>query len=155
MGNDVLSRAAEEYLGAIYELQEARGRATTSAVARRLGVSAPSVTRMIRKLASLRLLEHTPYHGARLTPAGRTVATRAARRRDLIRRYLTERLGCSWGHARVEADRLERVISEELEERLAASLGDGSLGEVNSSSLGGSGAIGPRRGGIAEGRGGS
>ena len=123
VGNDALSRAAQHYLEAIYDLQKSSGRAATSAEAVRLGVSDPSATRMIRKLASLRLLEHTPYHGAKLTPAGEALASRAIRRRDLIEQYLIGFLGYPAGEAGAEADRLERAVSEQFEARIAALLG--------------------------------
>lgn len=148
--NDALSRVAEDYLEAIYELQKATGKAATSAVARRLGVNDSSTTHMIRKLASLRLLEHTPYHGAKLMPAGQALALRAARRRDLIARYLIRFLDYSVGEAAIEADRLKHVISEKLENRLGASLGNASLDEVRSASRSSVDVIGTRHGGAAQ-----
>lgn len=152
MGDDTLSRAAEDYLEAVYELQKVSGKAATSAVARRLGVSDPSATRMICKLASLRLLERTPYHGAKLMPAGEALVSQAARRRDLIARYLIRFLGYSTGEAGTEADRLKHVISEKLEGRLGTSLGNASLDEVRSAPRSSVDAIGPRLSGVAVGR---
>lgn len=150
MGSDALSRTAEGYLEAIYELQRASGKAVTSAVARRLGVTDPSATRMIRKLTSLGLLEHTPYHGAKLMPAGEALALRAARRRDLIARYLIRFLDYSSAEAGIEADRLKHVISQKLEDRLGVLLGNVSLDEVKLASRGGVEVIGARHGGVAQ-----
>lgn len=116
--NDVLGQAAKDYLEAIYELQMAGGRAATSAVARRLGVSDPSATRMIRRLASLRLLDHTPYHGATLTPEGEALARWLIRRRDLIEQYLIQYLGYPAGEAGADARRLQCAVSETFEHRI-------------------------------------
>ena len=123
MGNDALSRAAEDYLEAIYELQKAKGKAITSAVAERLQVSDPSATRMVKKLAGLGLVSHAPYHGAELTAAGEALASRAIRRRDLIEQYLIRFLGYPAGEVGAEANRLEHAVSEEFEARIAALLG--------------------------------
>jgi DtxR family Mn-dependent transcriptional regulator len=107
---------------------------------------------MVKKLAALGLLSHTPYHGAELTPAGEVLARRAIRRRDLIARYLIRFLDYSAGEAGAEAEQLEHVISEKLEGRLAASLGNASLDEVRSALRSSVDVIGTRRGGAAQGR---
>ncbi len=119
-GQQALGRSGRYYLEAIYELQQRSGKATTSSVAARLGLSDPSATRMIKKLAVLQLVERTPYQGARLTPAGETLARQATRRRDVVERFLMEVLGYCYEQARAEADLLANVISEEFERRIAA-----------------------------------
>ncbi len=116
-------RAGTNYLKAIFELQEKSDKAITSAVAAHLSVSNPSVTRMMKKLADLGLVERTPYHGAKLTPAGEVLASRAGRRRDLNERYLIEFLGYSAAEAGIEANRLEHAVSEKLERRIETLLG--------------------------------
>lgn len=119
-GQEALGQAGRAYLEAIYELQQRSGKATTSSVAARLGLADPSATRMIKKLAALQLLERTPYHGARLTPAGETLARQTTRRRAMVERFLVEVLGYRYAQAQAEADRLAYVISEEFERRIAA-----------------------------------
>jgi DtxR family Mn-dependent transcriptional regulator len=122
VGDDALSQASEAYLRAVCELQELFGKATTSAVAEQLQVSDPSAARMVKKLARLGLVNHTPYHGAELTPAGEVLARRAIHRRDLIARYLIRFLGYSPGEAGAEAGRLEHATSETFERRIDALL---------------------------------
>lgn len=129
------SAAIEDYLRAIYLLSQEQQEAaaspdsqpplvSTSALATRLGVGAPAVTNMLKQLAQHRLVEHLPYRGVRLTPAGRQVALEVVRHHRLIERYLQEFLGFGWDEVHEEADRLEHVLSERLEERLAAALGE-------------------------------
>ncbi len=123
-GQEALGGSGRDYLKAIYELQASTGRATTSAVAEQLGVRDPSATRMIKKLAGLHLVEHTPYHGAKLTPVGEVLTRRVLHRRELIARYLIACLGYPEGEAGAEADRLERAVSEKFEARIAVLLGN-------------------------------
>jgi len=120
----MLTQAIQDYLKVIYKLREEREGATTTAIADRLGVSAASVTNMIKKLARLRLVEHTPYHGVVLTPGGEKVALEVIRHHRLLELYLSEALGVSLDKVDEEAERLEHVLSEELEERIARSLGN-------------------------------
>lgn len=121
-----LSSAEQDYLKNIYTLQREAGRATTQALATRLGVKAASVTAMIKRLAEDAggpYLTHTPYHGVELTPRGRGVALEMLRHHRLLELYLAEHLGVPWDQVHAEAERLEHVISEDLEERIAAKLG--------------------------------
>ena len=118
-----LSEAIQDYLKGIYKLQEAGGRATVTALARDQGVSPASASAMLKKLAVLGLLEHEPYRGARLTPAGAKVALEVIRHHRLLELYLADTLGLSVDDVHVEADRLEHVISEELEARIDKALG--------------------------------
>lgn len=119
----MLTQASEDYLKAIYQLQQASEAATTSAIAALLGVTPASVTNMLKKLARLRLVVHTPYHGVQLTEGGRIVALEVVRHHRLIELYLSRHLGISLDKVHQEAERLEHVLSEDLEERLAHSLG--------------------------------
>src|SRR5450756_2504476 len=121
------SPAEQDYLKQIYLLREGTGRATTQMLADRLGVKAPSVTAMIKRMAEDEggpLVRHTPYHGVELTERGRTVALEMLRHHRLIELFLSELLGVPWDRVHAEADRLEHVLSEDLEDRIAAKLGE-------------------------------
>jgi DtxR family Mn-dependent transcriptional regulator len=118
-----LSETIQDYLKGIYKLQATGGRATVTALARDQGVSAASASAMLKKLAVLDLLEHEPYGGARLTPAGEKVALEVIRHHRLLELYLARTLGVAVDDVHDEADRLEHVISEELEERIDRALG--------------------------------
>lgn len=119
----MLTSAIEDYLKIVYKLQRSGEAVTTNAVAARLGVAAASVSNMMKKLARLRLVEHTPYRGVALTPAGEKVALEVVRHHRLLELYLAQALGVSLDRVHEEAERLEHVLSEELEERIAAQLG--------------------------------
>ena len=117
------SEALQDYVKQIYLLQAGTGRATTSAVADKLGVSAASATAMFKKLADAGLVEHRPYRGALLTPAGERIAVEVVRHHRLLELYLTEALGVPWDRVHVEAERLEHVLSDELEAAMDRALG--------------------------------
>ncbi|HWB21565.1 MAG TPA: metal-dependent transcriptional regulator [Gaiellaceae bacterium] len=118
-----LSEAIQDYLKAIYKLQDANGRATITALAQEQNVSAASASAMVKKLDALALLEHEPYRGARLTDAGERVAIEVIRHHRLLELYLAQTLGLHIDDVHDEADRLEHVISEELEARIDSALG--------------------------------
>lgn len=118
------SHAMQDYLKTIYVLGEQGDKVTTTEIARKLGVSAPSATNMVQKLAEMKLVEYSPYHGVRLLPAGKKIALEILRHHRLIELYLAEAMGYSWDRVHEEAERLEHVISEEFEERIAEILGD-------------------------------
>ena len=99
-------------------------RATTNALAARLGVEAASVTGMLKKLAELKLVDYVPYQGAQLTLGGERIALEVIRHHRLIELYLIEAMGYTWDQVHAEADRLEHAISEEFEDRIARILGD-------------------------------
>ena len=123
MRPELLSDAIQDYLKEIYKLSGEVDRVTTNAVARRMGVSAPSVTSMLKKLAALGLVVHEPYHGATLTAAGERIAVEIVRHHRLLELYLMQTLGMSIENVHAEADRLEHALSEELEARIDAALG--------------------------------
>ena len=123
MNRAPLSQTAEDYLKAIYKLQVEQGKATTSALAERVGVSAPSATAMLKKLAAMGLVEHEPYRGVLLTSAGEKAAIEVIRHHRLLEQYLSETLGMPIDELHAEADRLEHALSEELEARIDKSLG--------------------------------
>ena len=118
-----LSDAIQDYLKEIYKLEAAGQRATTSALAERLEVSAPSVTAMLKKLATLGLVEHERYRGVRLTERGRRVALEVIRHHRLVELFLVESLGMTWDEVHAEAEVLEHALSEELEARIDRALG--------------------------------
>lgn len=123
MSRAPLSQTAEDYLKEIYKLESEHGRATTSALAASLGVSPPSVTSMLKKLAALKLAVHERYRGVTLTVAGRKAAVEVIRHHRLLEQYLSETLGMPIDEVHAEADRLEHAISEELEARIDETLG--------------------------------
>jgi DtxR family Mn-dependent transcriptional regulator len=120
-----LSSAVEDYAKAIYALEDRSGHAvSTNALAERLGVTAASASGMVRRLGELGLVEHEPYRGVTLTDAGRKVALEVMRHHRLLELYLVQSLGVPWDRVHQEAEVLEHVLSEELEELIAAKLGD-------------------------------
>jgi DtxR family Mn-dependent transcriptional regulator len=120
-----LTAAVEDYAKAIYALQTQSGSdVTTNALAERLSVTAASASNMAKKLNTLGLVEHMPYKGIRLTPAGERVALEVLRHHRLLELYLAENLDVPWDRVHDEAEVLEHVLSEELEELIALKLGD-------------------------------
>ena len=118
-----LSNAIQDYLKELYKLHAAGERATTTELARRMGVSPPSATAMIKKLAELGLVAHTPYKGATLTDEGERTALEVVRHHRLLEQYLAQTLGLSLDAVHAEADRLEHALSEELEAHIDKTLG--------------------------------
>ncbi len=119
------SHAIEDYAKAIYVLESRAGEpVSTNALAERLGVTAGSVSAMLRKLAELELVEHQPYHGVRLTEPGRRLALEVIRHHRLLELFLAEVLDMPWDRVHAEAEVLEHVLSNELEEVIAAKLGN-------------------------------
>jgi len=117
------SPSVEDYIKAIYTAQNAATHVTTQELAERMRVSAPAVSKMLKRLTQLRLALHTPYHGVKLSETGEKMALEIIRHHRLLERYLTEALGYSWEDVHAEAERLEHHISEEFEERIDALLG--------------------------------
>jgi DtxR family transcriptional regulator, Mn-dependent transcriptional regulator len=124
---ETLTAAVEDYVKAVYTLESEEATVSTTALAERLGVRPGSVSGMLRKLTALGLVEHEPYRGARLTEQGRRVALEVIRHHRLLELYLVESLGMSWDEVHAEAEVLEHVLSEELEELIAAKLGNPTL----------------------------
>ena len=118
-----LTDAVQDYLKAIYALESEGTRVTTSALATRMRVRAPSATAMTKRLAELGLVERRPYKGVALTENGRRGALEVLRHHRLLERYLADRLGLSIDEVHAEADRLEHALSEELEAKIDADLG--------------------------------
>src|SRR3954463_8163525 len=121
---DKVTSAVEDYAKAIYALETREDAAVSNnALAERLGVTPASASSMVKKLAGLGLVRHEPYRGVRLTREGLKVALEVIRHHRLLERYLAEELGVPWDRVHDEAEVLEHVLSEELEELIAAKLG--------------------------------
>jgi DtxR family Mn-dependent transcriptional regulator len=120
-----ISSAVEDYAKGIYALEQRDGGAvSTNALAERMGVTPASASAMVKRLDGLGLVSHVPYRGVQLTDAGTKVALEVLRHHRLLELYLTETLGVPWDRVHEEAEVLEHVLSEELEELIAAKLGD-------------------------------
>lgn len=117
--------STQDYLKHIYELTENGKSASTNALAQKMKISAPSVTGMIQKLASGKpaLVEYQKHQGVTLTREGRKAALEVIRHHRLIEAWLVQTLGYSWDEVHEEAERLEHVISEDFERRIAAAMG--------------------------------
>ena len=117
------SPSVEDYIKAIYKAGQDSSEVSTLDVAARMQVSAAAVSKMLKRLTELRLVDHAPYHGVHLTPAGEKMALEIIRHHRLLELYLVQALGYEWDEVHEEAERLEHHISEEFEERIDALLG--------------------------------
>jgi len=120
-----LTISIQDYLKNIYELTENGEVASTNALAKKLNISAPSVTGMVQKLASAKpaLVEYQKHQGVTLTKDGKKAALEVIRHHRLLEAWLVQTLGYSWDEVHAEAERLEHVISEDFERRIAAAMG--------------------------------
>ena len=117
--------AVEDYAKAIYALShDGRDAVATTALALRLGVTPASASAMVKRLDEMGLARHAPYHGVELTDRGLQLALEVIRHHRLLELYLAESLGVPWDRVHDEAEVLEHVLSEELEELIAVKLGD-------------------------------
>lgn len=121
----VSSSAVEDYVKAVYRVEEEQGTAaTTSELAAQLHVTASSASAMVKRLAMQGLVTHEPYRGVQLTGPGRRLALRVVRRHRLVELFLVESLGLSWDQVHDEAEVLEHAVSPRLEAAIAARLGN-------------------------------
>lgn len=120
-----LTISIQDYLKHIYELTENGENASTNALAEKLNIRAPSVTGMLQKLASSKppLVEYQKHQGVTLTKEGKKAALEVIRHHRLLEAWLVQTLGYSWDEVHEEAERLEHVISEDFERRIAAAMG--------------------------------
>lgn len=120
-----LTISIQDYLKNIYELTETGESASTTALAKKMKVSAPSVTGMIQKLATAKppLVEYQKHQGVTLTKEGKKAALEVIRHHRLLEAWLVQTLGYTWAEVHEEAERLEHVISEDFERRIAAAMG--------------------------------
>ena len=123
MPKPALTDAIQDYLREIYKLGAETGRVSVTALAKRLAVSPASASATVKKLAALELAVHAPYRGVTLTPSGERVALEVIRHHRLLELYLAETLGLHVDAVHDEAERLEHVLSEELEHRIDRVLG--------------------------------
>jgi len=117
------TRAQEDYLKALYHLHGDTRPVPTRELAQRLGISSPSVSEMVTRLTAQGLVEHDRYRGQQLTREGRKVALELVRHHRLLEMFLVQVLGYSWDEVHEEAERLEHVISERMEQRIFELLG--------------------------------
>ena len=123
--NPAVSAPVEDYVKAIYALTlEPDQAASTSQIAERLGLTAGSVSMMVKRMDASGLAEHVPYRGARLTPAGRQLALSVIRRHRLLELFLATSLEIPWEDVHRFAEALEHAASDELIELIAIKLGD-------------------------------
>jgi DtxR family transcriptional regulator, Mn-dependent transcriptional regulator len=123
MAKRMYTPVVEDYLKAIWMLQQLESPVSTSRIAERLQLTAAAVTAMIKRLADQKLLRHEPYYGVTLTATGELAALRIIRRHRVLELFLSEMLGYEWDRVHEEAERLEHAASDELIERLARLLG--------------------------------
>jgi DtxR family Mn-dependent transcriptional regulator len=120
-----ITMSIQDYLKNIYELTENGESASTNALARKMNVRAPSVTGMVQKMASSKpaLVEYQKHQGVTLTREGKRAALEVIRHHRLLEAWLVQTLGYSWDEVHEEAERLEHVISEDFERRIATAMG--------------------------------
>lgn len=119
-----LTQSQEDYVKALYDLGGATGSVNTLPLARRLQVSAASATEMLGRLDALGVVRHNRYRGAILTAGGEAVALEVVRHHRLLETYLVEKLGYRWDEVHEEAERLEHVMSDRMEQRMSEALGN-------------------------------
>ena len=117
------TRSQEDYLKALYQLSGDERPVPTRELAQRLGISSPSVSEMVTRLSAQGLVEHDRYRGQQLTKEGRKVALELVRHHRLLEMFLVQVLGYGWDEVHDEAERLEHVISERMEQRIFELLG--------------------------------
>jgi DtxR family Mn-dependent transcriptional regulator len=117
------TRSQQDYLKALYQLHGDQRPVPTRELAQRLGISSPSVSEMVTRLSAQGLVEHDRYRGQQLTREGRKVALELVRHHRLLEMFLVQVLGYSWDEVHDEAERLEHVISERMEQRIFELLG--------------------------------
>lgn len=118
-----VSSSKENYLKAIYHLQEEDGVVTTNALAKELDTRAASITDMLKKLKTQKLLLYEKYQGFRLSPEGRKLAIQIIRKHRLWEVFLVEKLSFGWEEVHEMAEELEHITSKKLIDRLDEFLG--------------------------------
>ena len=120
---ETVSNQAEEYLEAIYRLEQKTGFARTMELAKSLHVVPGSITNTIDNLERKGLVIHTPYKGVTLTDGGRKIASSVLRRHRLAERLLTDVLHLDWSKVHDPACQLEHALSPEILKALEKALG--------------------------------
>lgn len=119
-----ITAGIEEYLEALFHLQEAQNPISTKDLSQHLKITAPSVTEMLKKLSDQKLVRYVPYRGVTLTKNGRKAAAALVRRHRLSERFLADMLGLPWEDLHEEACKFEHIISEKVEQKLLEALGN-------------------------------
>jgi DtxR family Mn-dependent transcriptional regulator len=120
----VHSFTEENYLKAIYKLQETNGEVVaTSSLAQVMGVHAPSVTDMLKRMAGKKLVTYQKSKGFKLTEKGKQVAVGIIRNHRLWEVFLVDKLGYKWDEVHDLAEQLEHIHSEDLTNKLDKFLG--------------------------------
>ena len=117
------STSEENYIKAIFHLQHADGTVTTNELAAELRARPASITDMLKKLKTKKLVHYQAYHGFRLTHEGKKVALIIVRRHRLWEFFLAEKLKFSWEEVHAVAEDLEHVSSKKLIDKLDEFLG--------------------------------
>lgn len=118
-----VTAGVQDYVKAIYELQQTEAPVSNGRLAGYFSFSAPAITDMVKKLEALQLVEYQSREGVRLTTLGEKMALEMIRHHRLLELYLVQALGMTWDEVHAEAEVLEHVISETLEDRIAEYLG--------------------------------
>lgn len=122
--NITQSKSVQDFLKAVYSLQQQTARVSTNALAEGLAVQAPSITDMAQRLVAAGLVDYERYKGVRLTSTGEALALKIIRRHRLIELYLMEELGYELQDVHEEAENLEHAVSDRFIEALATKMGD-------------------------------
>src|SRR5689334_11838053 len=118
-----VSSSKENYIKAIYHLQEEDGIVTTNALARQIDTRAASVTDMLKKLKNQKLVLYEKYRGFRLSPEGKKLALQIIRKHRLWELFLVKKLRFGWEEVHEMAEELEHITSKKLVDRLDEFLG--------------------------------
>lgn len=117
------SPAMREYLAEIYRLQEDTPTVSTTSLAERLGVTAPAIPRMLKRLKSAGYVKHIPYQGVELAELGRQEALRELRRHRTLEVFLVDIMGFQWDEVHEHADALGKGLTDAVAERMAKMTG--------------------------------
>ncbi len=115
-----LSESLEDYLEAILSIEGEKQAARPKDIARRLSVSAPSVTAALRNLAARGLVNYSPYDLVTLTTHGRQIAADVRRRHEALRRFFTDLLKLEENEADEIACHMEHALPPHVLTRLVA-----------------------------------
>jgi len=123
--SEIITQSIQDYLKNIYEINEGGSSASTKDLSERLNIAPASVTGMLQRLASQKppLVNYKKHQGVTLTKAGEKAALEVIRHHRLLEAWLVQTLGYSWDEVHEEAEKLEHVISEDFERRIAAAMG--------------------------------
>lgn len=114
----MINHTIEDYLKAIYKLEENGERVTPASIAQKVGFSATSVNNTLKKLTRMNLVKYEPYSEVKLTKSGEKIALEVIRHHRLLELYLVESIGLKWDQVDQEAEKLEHVLSDSLEDRI-------------------------------------